>query len=339
MVGSLPKKLSVGVAGLGRIGRLHAEVFFSKVENACLVAVMDVIEDLAKGVASIYGVKAYTDYQKMLADDEVEAVVICTPTWLHKDMIIQAAEAGKHVFTEKPMTVTVKEADEVLSKVSKAGVKLQVGYMRRFDYAFSQAKKAIEEGSIGKPLVFIGLARDPSAPPGWAADPKKSGGIFLDMLSHDFDMARWLMGSEVKRVYVNGGAYLWDEIKEKGDLDVVNINFEFENGALGFIHGTRKNTFGYYLRTEVYGSEGTVFVGAAADPMYSIGTKDGMTYGGYQWFMKRFYDAYVEEDRHFAEVVLEDKEPLISGIDGKRAVEIAEACWKSVKEKKPVDVF
>lgn len=332
----MPKTIGIGVAGLGRIGILHAEVFFGKVEGARLVAVMDVIEDLAKKIAGKFGVKAYTDYQKMLADPEVDAVVICTPTWLHKDMIVQAAEAGKHIFTEKPMTVTVKEAEEVLAKVSKAGVKLQVGYMRRFDYAFSQAKKAIEEGKIGKPLVFIGLARDPSAPPGWAADPTKSGGIFLDMLSHDFDMARWLMGGEVKKVYVSGGAYLWDEIREKGDLDVVNINFEFDTGALGFIHGTRKNTFGYYLRTEVYGSEGTVFVGAAADPMYYLGTSEGLTYGGYQWFMKRFYDAYVEEDNHFIKCILEDKEPLVSGEDGKKAVEIAEACWRSVKEGRPV---
>lgn len=336
MAKKMAKKIGVVVAGLGRIGALHAEVFFNKVEGARLVAVMDIIEELAKSVAETYRVKAYTDYDKLLKDPEVDAVVICTPTWLHKDMIIKALEAGKHVFTEKPMTVTSAEADEVIAKLRKSGMKLQVGYMRRFDYAYSRAKKRIEEGEIGKPLTYIALARDPTAPPGWAADPSKSGGIFLDMLSHDFDMARFLMGSEVKKVHVEGGAYIWDEIKKKGDLDVVNINFEFENGALGFIHGTRKNTFGYYLRTEVYGTKGTIFVGAIADPIYSIGTEKGVVYYGYRWFMKRFYDAYVEEDKSFIKAILEDSQPVVNEDDGKKAVEIAEACWRSFKEKKPV---
>ena len=182
------------------------------------------------------------------------------------------------------------------------------------------------------------IARDPAPPPGWAADPSKSGGIFLDMLSHDFDMARWLMSAEVTSVFVRGGAYLYDEIREKGDLDVVTISFEFSSGALGLIHGTRKSTFGYDLRTEVYGSEGTVFVGSAADNMFSLGTKEGIRYGGLHWFMKRFYDAYVEEDAHFIKCILEDKEPLVTGIDGKKVVEIAEAAWRSVREGRPVPV-
>ena len=330
------KRLGVGVVGLGRIGVLHAEVFASRIERARLVAVADVREEVAKSVAERLRAKAYTSYEKMLKDPEVEAVVICTPTFLHKDMVVRAAEEGKHIFCEKPLTVTVEEAKECLRAVEKAGVKLQVGYMRRFDYAYRRAKEKIEKGEIGEPLVFVGIARDPGAPPGWAADPSKSGGIFLDMLSHDFDMARWLMGKEIREVYVIGGAYLYDEIREKGDLDVVMINFKFEGRAVGFIHGSRKSVFGYDLRTEVMGTEGTVYVGTIPDPMFAHGRPDGVVYGGVQWFWKRFYDAYVDEDIHFVECVLEDKKPLITGEDGLRAVEIGEACWRSYREGKPV---
>lgn len=332
------RRIGLGVVGLGRIGVLHAEVIATMVEGAKLIAVTDVVEDLAKKVAERLNVKYYTDYEKMLRDPEIDAVIICTPTFLHKDMCILAAEHGKHIFCEKPLTVTSEEANEVLDKVKKAGVKLQVGYMRRFDSAFSQAKSRIEKGEIGRPLVFVGIARDPAPPPGWAADPKLSGGIFLDMLSHDFDMARWLMGNEVDLVFVKGGAMIYDEIKAKGDLDVVNISFTFKNGALGIIHGSRKSAFGYDLRTEVLGTEGTVYVGSSFDPSFSIGTSTGLIFGGIQWFFKRFYDAYVEEDKHFVKCILEDKEPLVTGIDGLKAVQIAEACWKSYKEGKPVRV-
>ena len=321
---------------MGRIGRLHAEIFATKVEGAKLVAVCDVVKGVVEEVGSKLGVKPYTDYGELLRDRAVDAVVICTPTFLHAEMIVRAAEEGKHVLCEKPLAVTTEEAERALKSVEKSGVKLQVGYMRRFDQAYSGAKKAIEEGRIGRPLVFISIARDPGPPPGWAADPRKSGGIFLDMLSHDFDMARWLMGKEIREVYVIGGAYLYDEIREKGDLDVVMINFKFEGRAVGFIHGSRKSVFGYDLRTEVMGTEGTVYVGTIPDPMFAHGRPDGVVYGGVQWFWKRFYDAYVDEDIHFVECVLEDKKPLITGEDGLRAVEIGEACWRSYREGKPV---
>ena len=336
--GEILPKIGVGVVGLGRIGQLHAEIFNSKIPNAKLVAVSDVVENLVKSASEKFNVKGYLSYEEMLRDAEVDAVVICTPTFLHKDMIMLAAEYHKHILCEKPLTVTVKEAEEVLSKISNSNVILQVGYMRRFDYAYQEAKKKINAGDIGRPVAFIGIARDPAPPPGWAADPKLSGGIFLDMLSHDFDMARWLMDSEIKRVYVEGGAFIYEEIKEKGDLDVVTINFRFENGAVGFIHGSRKSAFGYDLRTEVLGTEGTVYIGYRQDPMFAIGVKQGLIYSGIKWFFKRFYDAYVEEDKHFIDCLINDKKPLITGEDGKKAVEIAEASWKSLKENKAINL-
>jgi inositol 2-dehydrogenase len=331
-------KVNVAVAGLGRIGKVHAEITFTRLENARLVAVMDVVSELANSVAEKYKVKAYTDYDALLKDPEVDAVFITTPTNLHKEMIVKAAEAGKHVFTEKPITVTSSEAIEAIKAAEKAGVKLMVGYMRRFDDAYATAKKKIVEGSIGNPLVFINIARDPGAPPGWAQDPRLSGGIFLDMLSHDFDMARYLMGKEVKEVYVKGDALLYNEIKQKGDLDVVTISFEFEGGGYGLIHGSRKSVFGYDLRTEIMGTDGTIYVGSQTDPNLAVGSKDGLIYRGVQWFWSRFYDAYVLEDAAFINSILRDEKPPITGVDGLRVVEIAEACWRSVKEQRPISV-
>lgn len=332
------ERIGVGVAGLGRIGALHAEIFKYRIQDASLVAVVDVVEGLARKYGEMYGVKWYTDYQRFLEDEEIDAVVIATPTFLHRDMAVEAAEAGKHIFCEKPLTVTTREAEEVVKFAEKAGVKLQVGYMRRFDHYYRRAKEDLERGKIGKPLVFVAIARDPGPPPGWAAEPEKSGGIFLDMLSHDFDLARWLLSSEVGRVYVLGGAYIYEEIRARGDLDVVTINFELSNGALGIIQGSRRSSFGYDLRTEILGTEGTIYVGENRDSMYSLGTEDGLTYSGVQWFWKRFYDAYLEEDKHFVQAIKEDREPLITGMDGLRAVQIAEACWKSVRGGRPVSL-
>lgn len=331
-------KVGVGVVGLGRIGRLHAEILKLKVSNAELVAVSDVIESIARSVGERLSVKWYIEYERMLRDPKVEAIIISTPTFLHKDMIIKAAEEGKHIFVEKPLTVTTQEAKEVISAIRKYGVKLQVGYNRRFDYAYQKAKSDVDKGKIGRPIAFISIARDPGAPPGWAADPKLSGGIFLDMLSHDFDMARWIMSSEIAEVYVIGGNYIFEEIKKKGDLDVVSIVFKFENGVQGLIHGARKFPYGYELRTEVYGDEGVIYVGSNIDNMYARGGKEGLIYHGAPWFEKRFYEAYVNELNEFIKAILEDKEPPVTAIDGLRVVEIAEACWKSVKEGKKISV-
>lgn len=331
------RKLGFIVVGLGRIGRLHAELLRFKIENAKLVAVVDVVEDLARSVAEKLGAKYYTDLDKALMNGEVDAVVIATPTFLHRDMIIQSAKAGKHIFVEKPMTVTSSEARDVINAVSAAKVKLMVGYMRRFDYSYRKAKEAVERGDIGRVISFISIARDPGPPPGWAAEPSKSGGIFLDQLSHDFDIARWIVG-EVSEVYVIGGNYLYEEIKQRGDLDAVSILFRFENGAQGFIQGTRRSVFGYDLRTEIYGEKGTIYVGSNIDNLYAHGREIGVVYHGIPWFEKRFLDAYVEELKSFVDAVLSDRDPPITAVDGLRVVQIAEACWRSVKEGKPVAV-
>ncbi len=333
----MSKPLGVAVVGLGRIGRLHAELLRFRIERAKLVAVVDVIEDLAKSTAERLGVKYYTDLDKALRDEEINAVVIATPTFLHKDMIIQSAKAGKHIFVEKPMTVTSSEAREVINVINQTKVKLMVGYMRRFDSGYRRAKELVEKGAIGRVISFISIARDPGPPPGWAADPSKSGGIFLDQLSHDFDIARWIVG-EISEVYVVGGNYMFEEIKKLGDLDAVSILFKFVNGAQGYIQGTRKCAFGYDLRTEIYGEKGTIYVGSHIDNLYAQGTEQGITFYGIPWFEKRFFDAYIAELQAFVDSVIQDKEPPITAIDGLKVTLIAEACWRSYREGKPVEV-
>ena len=330
--------VGVGVVGLGRIGIVHSEIFALRVEGAKLVAVCDVVESRAKSVGEKYNVKWYTDYSKMLEDERVEAVVICTPTYLHVDMIIDAVKAGKHILVEKPMTLTVSEAKRVLEATSKSNIVFQVGYMRRFDYSYSEAKKAIDEGRIGKPIFVSAISRDPAPPPGWVADPKLSGGLLLDLMSHDFDAVRWLMGSEVVEVYAYGEAYIYSEVKAKGDLDCATVFLKFSNGATGVVHGSRKSVYGYDIRTEILGTDGTLFIGSSFNPEFALGSKHGVTFKGYPWFQERFYSAYVEEDKHFIKCILEGRKPLVSVVDGLRAVQIAEAAWNSIKSGKPVRI-
>ena len=330
--------LRIAVAGLGRIGRLHAELLASRTSRARLAAVMDVIEELARPSGERLGVPWYTDYTRLLENRELDAVVIATPTFLHRDMILQALEAGLHVMVEKPLTVTSKEAEEVVNKVRSKGLKLQVGYMRRFDPSYEKARKAIEEGRVGKPLSYVAIARDPQPPGGWAVDPSKSGGIVLDMLSHDTDMARWLRGAEGVEVSARGEALMFDHIRKAGDLDFAEVLLRFDNGAYGFIQGVRKSAFGYDLRTEVYGTEGTVYVETRVDNTLAIATREGVSFQGLAWFEQRFLQAYVRELEAFAESIAEDKKPPISEVDGYRAVKIGEACWQSHRENKPVRI-
>ncbi len=325
------------VVGLGRIGRLHAELLRYRVENAKLVAVCDVIESLARDVATKLGVKYYTNLDDALRDKDVDAVVIATPTHLHKDMCIKALEAGKHVFVEKPLAPNLRDAKEIARYVEKTKLKFMVGYMRRFDRYYARAQQIVRSGELGKVIAFLSIARDPQPPPGWASDPKLSGGIFLDQLSHDFDIARWIVG-EVREVYVVGGNYISEEIKARGDLDVVSILLRFENGAQGFIHGARRNAFGYDLRTEVYCEHGTVFIGNPVDNLSAVGTEKGITFEGIPWFEKRFYEAYINELRDFVDSIVKDREPGITVNDGVKAVEIAEACWKSFRSGKPIEL-
>ncbi|MCX8162184.1 MAG: Gfo/Idh/MocA family oxidoreductase [Candidatus Bathyarchaeota archaeon] len=327
------------VIGLGRIGRLHCETLRSRVDKAELAAVCDVSEDLARSMGEKLRVAWYSVYSKVLVDPNIDAVIVATPTFTHKNIVLEALKEGKHVFVEKPLTPSSDEAREIVSAVGKRDLKVMVGYQRRFDYAYRDAKRRIEEGAIGRPVCLVDIARDPQPPSGWAADPRLSGGIFADMLTHDFDMARWLLDLEVSKVYVSGGSFFYNDLRIFGDVDFVNVMLEFEGGVQGFIQGCRRSVYGYDLRTEILGTDGTISIGCSFDHSLYYGTSDGVKFRGAPWFERRFYEAYIEELKSFTEAVLTDSTPQVTVEDGYKALCIADACWRSFREGKAIPVY
>ena len=229
----------------------------------------------------------------------------------------------------------MEDATEICQLVKKHDVNFLVGYMRRFDKYYMKAKEKIISGKIGAPLIFKSTARDPSLPAGWTSNPELSGGIFPDMLSHDFDCASWLMGEEITKVISSGGAWIFDHAKKSGDLDTVGVLLEFEKG-IGIIEGCRKCTYGYDLRTEIVGTEGTIMVGSPVDPNFSLGREGGITPMQAGWFWDRFKEAFLNEEKHFVDCVNKDSEPAVNEKDGKMALRISLASKKSYEMGKPI---
>lgn len=328
------------VVGLGRIGRIHAENLRYRVEGAELVAVVDVIEGIAKEVGEKLKVRWYTDYVKALEVEKPDALIIATPTYLHKDNIVIAAEHNiNNVFMEKPLAPNLMDALEIYNIVKKRNIRFQIGFQRRFDPIYQKAKNFIDSGGIGEPIAFIAVVRDPEPPPSWARDPKLSGGMFADQLSHDFDIARYLLNDEIHEVYVVGDAYMYEDVKKLGDLDAVAITFRTEKGLHGLIHATRRFPYGYELRNEVYGSNGVVYIGVNKDENIAYGTRQGLIFLGAPFFEKRWAEAYVEELRAFINSIRKDVETPVTIVDGLKTVQIAEACWRSYREKRPVKIL
>src|SRR5512136_2583551 len=254
--------LRVGVIGTGRIGVLHARNLAGKIPGVRLEAVSDVVAAAAEKCAAELGVAtATTDHRRILDRKDIDAVVICSSTDTHSRLIGEAAEAGKHIFCEKPIDFDLKRIDEALAKVKKAGVKLQVGFNRRFDPSFQRVHDLVASGGVGTPHLLRITSRDPSPPP--IAYVKVSGGIFLDMTIHDFDMARYLVGREVTELYAAGGVLVDPEIGRAGDIDTAVVTLRFEGGAIGTIDNSRRSVFGYDQRVEVFGSGGMAEAGNA----------------------------------------------------------------------------
>lgn len=329
--------VGLGVVGLGRMGRLYVDIIAKFIDNAKLIGVTSRTYSKAERIAKEYGVKAYRSYDEMLRDPQVNGVIIATPSYMHAEMIVRAAEEGKHVFSEKPIDVNIDKARGAVKAVERHGVKLLVGYMRRFDHAYRRAKELIDEDSIGKPILYIGISKDPEPPPeGWLRDPKLSGGLILDLMSHDFDLARWFLGSEVIEVYAKGDVYIYDYMKGLEDYDNVMATLKFSNGAIAFIYGSRRSSYGYDVRSEVHGTEGTIFIGSEYNNSLRLGRNGGIRFNGHLWFQKRFFEAYVEEVRHFVDLIRRDLKPLVSGEDALKALEIANAVRRSIKEGRPI---
>jgi len=328
--------LRIGVIGAGRIGVLHARNLATRLPGVRLEAISDVVAASAEKCAKDLGVaSALTDHRRILERKDIDAVVICSSTDTHARLIGEAAEAGKHVFCEKPIDHDLAKIDDALAKVARAGVKLQVGFNRRFDPSFSRVRDLVAGGSVGKPHLLRITSRDPSPPP--IAYVKVSGGIFLDMTIHDFDMARFQMGCEVTELYAAGGVLVDPEIGKAGDLDTAVITLRFENGAIGTIDNSRKSVFGYDQRLEVFGSGGMAEAANAFPNTVTLSNGKSVARDlPLNFFLDRYAESYVREMEAFIACVRDGKEPPVSGRDGRVPVVMGRAARLSAEKNRPV---
>lgn len=336
------KKLGICLIGCGRAGMIHARNYKNKVENARMVACVDAVEAAAKAAAEEMGIdKYYTDYHEILNDPEVDAVVVVAPTDLHKQIVIDCAAAGKHIFCEKPMAMTVEECDEMIEACDKAGVKLQIGFMRRFDASFREAKRLVESGAIGDLVQIHSNTRGPSKPRPWMYDIKMSNGILAEVNSHDIDAVRWIADSDIESVYAVAGNFRNPEAKEQYPdyYDSVLMNGTLKNGVHFCIDGAAYVQYGYDSKMEIIGTKGKINVGRSDKEFVHCTTVEGGTTTPFinSW-MTLFIDAYLAEDTSFVNVVLNDTPVEVSGVDGRMAVATVEAGNCSITEKKIVTV-
>lgn len=332
------KKLNLALIGAGRIGKLHAETIAFRIPEATLAAITDVQRDAAEAVARRCAIpRVAADVNEILPDPGIDAVLICSPTNTHADLLIEAARAGKHVFCEKPIDHSIEKVDRALSEVKKAGVKLQVGYNRRFDPNFARVRRAIVSGEIGTPHLMHIISRDPAPPP--ISYIKDSGGLFLDMTTHDFDMARFLIGDEVTQVYAAAGVRVDPRIGEAGDVDTAVIVLHFANGAIGTIDNCRKAPYGYDQRVEVLGSEGAIAIENCYPNYAVISTAESVRRDlPLNFFLDRYTESFENELRTFAEAILNDRPTPVTGMDGRAPVVMGLAARKSYDEHRPVQI-
>jgi myo-inositol 2-dehydrogenase/D-chiro-inositol 1-dehydrogenase len=329
-------KVNVGLIGAGRIGRVHAEILAYRIPEANLVAVSDIFLEAAEKCAADFQIPSvFQDHRPILEDANIDAVVICSSTNTHAQFISEAAAAGKHIFCEKPIALDLEKIDQALAAVNQSGVKLQVGFNRRFDPNFKQAHDMVAAGKIGTPHIVHIISRDPAPPPiGYI---KVSGGIFLDQTIHDFDMARYLINSEVEEVYATGGVMVDPAIGEAGDIDTAIISLRYASGAIGTIDNSRQAVYGYDQRVEVFGSKGSVVVfnDAPHTAVYS-NAESVQSAKPLYFFLERYMESYLTEMRAFIESIQQDRPPLVTGMDGRIPVVMGLAAWKSYRENRPV---
>lgn len=332
------KKIKIGLIGAGRIGKFHAETIKANVNFVEIKSVADIFTDNIQYWAENLGIKnVYTNANKILEDKEIDAVLICSSTDTHSQLIIDSAKAGKHIFCEKPIDFDLTRIHEALDTVRQARVKLQIGFQRRFDLSFKRAHEIIRGGKIGEPHILKITSRDPGPPP--IEYIKVSGGIFLDMTIHDFDMARFLTGSEVTEVFACGAVRVDSDIREAGDIDTAVVTLKFANGTIGIIDNSRKAVYGYDQRVEVFGSKGCVAVNNDHLTNTVISNENGITsHNPKNFFMDRYKDAYIAEIKAFCDSILNDTEPLVTGKDGLEPVIIGLAAKKPLTEGKPIKI-
>jgi len=330
------KNIRVGVIGAGRIGKIHAANLATRIAGAEVAAIADVNLQAARELAEkLHVSNVYSDFQRIMNDDSIDAVAICSSTDTHASLMVEAAKAGKHIFCEKPISQNLATIDNAIEAVEKAGVKCQIGFNRRFDPNFKKVRQMVQEGKIGDLHILRITSRDPAPPP--PSYVKLSGGMFLDMTIHDFDMARYLSGSEVVEVYAAGGVLVDPAIGEAGDIDTALITLKFANGAIGTIDNSRKAVYGYDQRVEVFGSGGMVSVSNNLPNTSVYSSADGVvSEKPLYFFLERYMDSFITEMQDFVDAVIKDSPTPVTALDGRKPVVIAMAAKKSLDENRPV---
>jgi len=327
-------ELAIGIIGTGHIGSMHARLLAGQVRGARLAAVADAVEASAIAQAEALGVPAMS-VADLLTDPGVDAVGICSPTSTHPDLIVAAAEAGKAIFCEKPISLDLGEVDRALQAIARNGTPLMVGFNRRFDPAHKAVRDAVVNGRVGDPHLLRITSRDPSPPPlSYAAG---SGGLFLDMTIHDFDMARYVTGSEVTEVFARGAIRLVPELAELGDIDTAVVVLEHENGCLTVIDNSRRAPYGYDQRVEVLGSRSLV---ASENPLATtalVADEDGICRSVLpSFFVERYRASYLAQWEAFAAAAAEGSAPPTTGDDGRAALVLGLAARRSLVHRRPV---
>lgn len=336
------EKLGVCLIGCGRAGMIHARNYKNRIENAAIVACVDTLESAAQSAAAELGItKWYTDYHAILNDPSVHAVIVVAPTDLHRQIVLDCAAAGKHIFCEKPMAMTVEECDEMIEACQKHRVLLQIGFMRRFDSSFREAKRLLDEGAIGELVQIHSNTRGPSKPRPWMYDIKKSNGILAEVNSHDIDAVRWMAGSEIESVYAVAGNFRNPEARENYPdyYDSVLMNGTLKNGVHFCIDGAAYVQYGYDSKMELIGTKGKIQVGRSdKEFVCCTSAEHGMEKPFVNSWTTLFAQAYLEEDASFAHAVLSGDPAMVSGMDGRMAVAVVEAGNRSITEKQIIHV-
>jgi predicted dehydrogenase len=332
-------KLGMGVLGVGGMGRRHAFNIRRLIPEAQLIAVADTDLKRAQQVAAEFEIEHYYDNVSALVErKDIDAIVVVTPAKFHGAAMRVCAQAGKDIFCEKPFTLTVEEADEILDLTAKAGVRVQVGHVRRYDPPNVRAKKRIEAGEIGDPVIFKSLARDPSPPPVSYMASGVNGIFFQDSTVHEFDLGRWLMNDEISEIHAYGAVLVFPEIAQFNDIDTALLNMKFSRGTLGAVENYMQSGYGYDIRTEIVGSKGTIITGYLQQTAEMVLTANGAKTDVVDHFLTRFVDGYLDEMRDFVHTLLADQAPKVDAFDGRQAVAAAAAAERSYREGRAVAV-
>lgn len=332
----MSRPINIAVIGLGRMGKIYAQTI-AEMEEAELHAVATTALAAEGGWLQDYDVPhVFDEAGAAFALDDVDAVVIATPTSTHCDLVLAASAAGKDIFCEKPLALSLEDTRRMIAAVNGAGVMMQVGFMRRYDQLYVEAKAAIDAGKIGRPVTFKGIGRDPFCPRPEFADPAHSGGLIIDMGIHDMDLARWMMNAEVERVTAEGTTMVCEELRAVGDIDNAVVNLRFENGAIGNVEVSRNAFYGYDIRTEVLGSKAAVRVGGDELSPRLLLPLDGRQEQNGSYLIRRFGTAYREQIRDFVACIRENRVPICTGEDALKAFEISLAATYAAKIRGPV---